>query len=265
MYLRAGHHGTMTRRLRPLWFFAALLALSGCSGPTSQPSQVDPTGPPTIRPEVVADHADQFDKELSDRRAGSQEEQAASQYVLGHLQQAGYFVRLDAVPVGDLVESTNLDALPPNGEAPTAIVTVGYDAATNEAPLGSTVGTFLELARALYAAEPEHRVEFVALGAETTADHLGSRRLAQQLRDEGSSVDVVSIVPGGPEVGATGDLAAGFLDAARAEGIPVGDPPEIEGYGVDVFDRAGFNSMVVCGAPEDLGAVLISWLTRDDG
>ena len=253
------------KKLRSTWAFAAVILVgSACGGPTSQPSEVDPTGPPEVRPEVVRDHAEQFDEEMDHRQAGSQLEQAASQYVLGHLQQAGYFVRLDAVPVEDLVESTNLVALPPSGEDAGTIVTVAYDAVEDDSS-GATVGAFLELARALYAAHPDHRVQFVALGAEASDDHLGSRRLAQQLREEGSSVDVVSIVPGGPELGAVGSLAADFETAARSAGVAVGGPPPLENYGVDVFSRAGFDSLIVGGPPEDLGAVLITWLAPDDG
>ena len=165
---------------------ALIVVLAACGGDASRPSEVDPSGPPSVRRDVVQDHAAQFDNELSERLAGSQQEQAASQYVLGHLQQAGYFVQLDAVPVGDLVESTNLVALPPSGEDPETIVTVAYDSPGESTASGAAVGTFLELARALYAAAPDHRVEFVALGAETSAEHLGSRRLAQQLREAGA-------------------------------------------------------------------------------
>lgn len=240
----------------------ALLVAAACGGPTSRPSEVDPTGPPTVRPDVVADHAQQLDEELADRPGGSQREQATSQYVLGHLQLAGYFVQLDAVPVANLVESTNLVALPPNGEEPETVVTVAYDA-DERSKTGEAVGVFLELARALYAADPDHRVEFVALGAENTEEHLGSRRLAQQLRDEDRSPNVISIAPApGDEVGAVGALAADIEDAAREADVTVGPPPDPSTFGgVDVFERADFDSAVVGGGSADeLGAVLLAYL-----
>lgn len=264
--MRGGHHWdvtwlTFTRRAPAV---ALIIVLAACGGDTSRPSEVEPSGPPSVRPDVVQDHAAQFDDELSDRQAGSQQEQAASQYVLGHLQQAGYFVQLDAVPVGDLVESTNLVALPPSGKDPETIITVAYDSPGESAASGAAVGTFLELARALYAADPDHRVEFVALGAETSAEHLGSRRLAQQLRESGSTVSVVTIAPGGESLGVVGALAAGIERAAEQEGIEIGEPPRPEDYGgVDVFAEAGFDSAVVSGPPDDLGSVLIAWLVQD--
>lgn len=252
---------TFSRRAPAL---ALIVLLAACGGDTSRPSEVEPSGPPSVRRDVVEDHAAQFDDELSERQAGSQQEQAASQYVLGHLQQAGYFVQLDAVPVGDLVESTNLVALPPSGEEPETIVTVAYDSPGDPAASGAAIGTFLELARALYAADPDHRVEFVALGAETSAEHLGSRRLAQQLREAGSTVSVVTIVPGGESLGVVGALAADIEGAAKQEGIETGPPPRPEDYGgVDVFAEAGFTSAVVSGPPDDLGATLIAWLAQD--
>ncbi|MDQ4096211.1 MAG: hypothetical protein M3174_08415 [Actinomycetota bacterium] len=236
-----------------------------CQGSTSRPSEVGPTGPPDVRTEVIADHAQQLDEELADRPAGSQLEQAASQYVLGHLQLAGYFVQLDAVPVANLVESTNLVALPPSGEEPETVVAVAYDAQETDEG-GEAVGVFLELARALYAAHPDHRVEFVALGAENTAEHLGSRRLAQQLRDEERSPRVVTLVAvPSDEVGVSGQLADEFETAAEDAGVSLGEPPPSAAFGgVDVFERAGFESAVVGGGtPADLGALLVAFLAPD--
>lgn len=244
----------------------AVVALaSSCGGPTSQPSEVDPSGPPEVRPDVVARHAEQFDGELEDREAGSQEEQGASQYVLGHLQRAGYFVRLDAVPVANLVESTNLVALPPSGEDPHTYVVVAYDTFGPTTPSGEALGTFLELARALYAADPDHRVAFAALGAEASEDHLGSRRLAQQLREDGTDVRVISIVPGEGEAGASGALVDEFEQAASSESVTLGGAPDQSIYELDVFARAGFDSLVVTGRSVDLGSVLLAFLQDSDG
>lgn len=225
---------------------------------------MSPSGPPTIRPHVVADHAAQFDEELGERSAGSQEEQAASQYVLGHLQQAGYFVQLDAVPVANLVESTNLVALPPNGEEAATIVCVAYDSSGERA--GESVGVFLELARALYATEPDHYVEFVALGAERSAEHLGSRRLAQLLTESERNPGVITIVPGSStDAGARGALAKDIEEAADVAGIDLGPPPPLASAGgVDVFAEAGFDSALVWGSPADLSAVLLAYLAPPD-
>lgn len=241
-----------------------LLALgaSACGGGETRPSEIEPTGPPVVRAEVVARHAAQFDEELTEREAGSQEEQAASQYILGHLQQAGYFVQLDAVPVANLVESTNLLALPPSGKEPETIVTVAYDADDRTAPYGATIGVFLELARALYVAERDHRIEFAALGAEATDEHLGSRRLAQQLREEDRNVDVITLVPNRDHVEVRGSLAGDVTAAADSVGI---DARPLPGDELDVFARAGFDSALLGGPPEDLGATLLSYLQDDGG
>lgn len=236
--------------------------LSACGGAEPPPSEIEPTGPPTVRPGVIAAHARQFDEEIAERPAGSQEEQGASQYILGHLQQAGYFVQLDSVPVANLVESTNLVALPPSGEPAETIVTVGYDADDDTPPSGETIGLFLELARALYAAEPGHRVEFVALGAETTVDRRGSRRLAQQLREEERDVDVITLVPGAKSLGARGSLADAISEAAREVGLETTDLPAEQ---VDVFAQAGFDSALVGGPPQELARALLAYLQEGDG
>ena len=241
---------------------ACAAVLTACGNNEPPPSEIDPTGPPTVRPEVVADHARQFDREISDRPAGSQEEQGASQYILGHLQQAGYFVQLDAVPVANLVESTNLVALPPSGADPETIVAVGYDADEQTPASGGTIGVFLELARSLYAADPDHRVEFVALGAETTDDRLGSRRLAQQLRDAGREVDVITLVPDAGRFGAVGSLAGDISDAAETVGV---DARGLPGEQTDVFAEAGFDSALVGGPPDELGPALLAYLQQGDG
>ena len=239
------------------------VALGACGGAGSRPSAVDPTGPPTVRPAVVDRHAAQFDEELADRPAGSQEEQGASQYILGHLQQAGYFVQLDSVPVANLVESTNLVALPPSGESTQTIVAVAYDADEDTPSSGETIGVFLELARALYASAPDHRVEFIALGAETTREHLGSRRLAQQLREAERDVDVITLVSTTGMFGARGSLAPGITDAARAAGVDAGDLPV--GDRVDVFAEAGFESALVGGPADDLATALLAYLQDTGG
>ena len=245
----------------PAGCVVATLVLAGCSSGTTQPSEVDPTGPPSVRAGVVSAHAEQFDEELADRPAGSQQEQAASEYVLAHLQQAGYFVQLDAVPVANLVESTNLVALPPGGEDATRAVVVAYDADESTTESGETIGVFLEVARALYALDRDHRVEFVALGADQTENHLGSRRLAQQLIEQERDLDLITLAPGMERFGASGALAEGIASAAREVGVDEMPPvdPELVG-GVDVFAEAGFDSAVVGGPASDVGRVLLEYL-----
>lgn len=241
---------------------ALLLGSAACSSGDPAPSRVDPSGPPEIELDVVERHARQLDRELADRPAGSQQEQIASQYVLGHLQRAGYPVRLESVPVANLVESTNILGFPPSGEEPNTIVTVAFDARPDDDPWGRSIGLFLELARALYASDEDHRVEFVALGAERTTDHKGSRRLAQQLREAQADpflVTVAGVSPeaslsfagdGAEEIAATADDMG--LESAEADFGPVGD--------VDVFGRAGFDHLLVSGTPNEVGPVLLEWL-----
>lgn len=187
---------------------------------------------------TVQRHAEQFDEDLGPRPAGSQEEFLAATYILGHLQQAGYVPLLDAVPVGNLVRSTNVVAPPPAGKTPVFVVAVAYDAGPNDSS-GDEIGTFLELARALAVREPNHDVEFVALGAERTSDeHLGARRLAKQLIDDDVDPLIITL-----EV--DDGTAAAFSDA------PAGS----------VFAAAGFSHRVAIGAVDPLGRMLLDFLT----
>ncbi|MDQ3981239.1 MAG: hypothetical protein M3271_01005, partial [Actinomycetota bacterium] len=202
-----------------------LVAVTGvaCSTlPEGQRSTKPAAGPPEVQQETVERHAAQFDEEEPVRPAGSQEELAASAYIVAHLTDAGYVSRLDAVPVQDLVRSTNVVALPPGGAEPDVIVAVAYDSAQGSPPDGRAIGVWLEVARALRAVEPDHAVEFVALGAEhadVAGGNLGSRRLARQLTDEGRTpgVMVVDRVEEGP-LAATGAAAAALESEARALG-----------------------------------------------
>lgn len=157
---------------------------------------------------LVEKHAAQFEEEVPVRRAGSQEEAVAGSYILGHLQLAGFAPFLDGVPVRDQVRSTNVVAPPPSGDPPEVVVAVAYDTGSDSGPSGQRIGLFLELARALVVAEPEHRVAFVAMGAESV-EHRGSRRLAQYLLDEEWDPVVYTI---GDELGIQQDAltAAGF-------------------------------------------------------
>ncbi len=200
------------------------------------------------------------------RVAGSQEELAASAYIVAHLTDAGYVSRLDAVPVEDAVRSTNVVALPPSGREPKAMVVVAYDSTGGSPPGGAAIGVWLEVARALRALDPEHSVEFVALGAEQTdvgGGRLGSRRLARRLVDEGASPHVGVVHDVGdaadPELFAAGPAAAALEEVASPLGFETGDAA-VTG-GAEVFAEAGFDTTVLGGAPEGVGPVLLAYLS----
>jgi hypothetical protein len=206
--------------------------------------------------EAIEGHAQQFDEELPLREPGSDEELQASVYILAHLQDAGYVPLLDAVPVGDLVESTNLVALPVNGNEPEQLVAVSYG--NTESGSGSeAIGLFLELARALNASDQGHATAFVALAAEGSprlGGSLGTRRLLQYLDDEGFAPHVITldIQADAPEVTVAGDRAPEIAPA----GERVVDPPERD----DLFVRAGLEHTVVAGPPAEVGAALLDYL-----
>ena len=237
------------------------LLLTACTGAATDDVELEASGPPRVRPAVVERHAAQFDEELPDRPAGSQEEEAAAVYLLGHLQRAGYVVYLDPVPVENTVRGTNVVALPPSGEDPEAVVAIPYGTRAERDPSGASLGMWLELARALHVAEPDHSVEFVALGAEfTSVDDglLGSRRLAQLLLDEGHDPAVVNLIP--EETGAVaagGPLAQDLFrvnDDIR-ELVFEGEVPER-----DVFGAAGFDQVVLHGDVDQAAETLLEFL-----
>jgi hypothetical protein len=224
-------------------------------------------GPAQIRVDVVARHARELGGELAERRAGSQQEQAAAIYVLGHVQRAGYNVRLDGVPVSDLVRSTNVVALPPGGDDPDVVVAVAYDTPEGAPDEGEAVGLWLELARALRSAEPRHSVEFAALGAEhaeVRGGGLGSRRLAQVLLEEGTRPAVITIEwisPGRTDgLAARGPDAADLLAIARRLGIRRSDRT-VAGSGADAFETAGLDHLRVGGGAEEVGRALLEYLS----
>jgi hypothetical protein len=245
--------------------------MSACESAEAPETQAAPAkGPPEIVLDTVEQHARQFDDDLPVRKAGSQQEFAAATYLTGHLQQAGYTVRLESVPVGDLVRSTNVVALPPSGDDPAAVVVVPYDTVPNLPPQGEDLGLFLELARALRVEEPAHPFEFVALGAEFTdkdGGRLGTRRLVRLLVDAELRPPVVSIAVS-PEsgFGATGsDVASQLNEIASDLGIersrPTADPafPKLLDS-ARVLAAANLDHAVASGNAEELGVVLLSWL-----
>jgi hypothetical protein len=249
---------------RPLTFILLLVTLTACVRHTTATGGLPtPEGPPEIRYDVVRQHALQFDVDIPDRPPGSQHELAAASYILGHLQLAGYSPRLDSVPVKDAVNSTNVVAFPPNGSKPKFLVTIPYDTGDPTVQKGHELGLFLELARALTVANPDHQVGFVALGAES-ADARGSRRLAQFLLDEDVDPSVILIkhdpsVQGsfytfgacmGPVEG--GIYASSFTDSACRD---------MDAHN-SVFSDAGFQFTFVAGDIQRMGTALFDFLTR---
>jgi len=167
-------------------------------------------------------------------------------------------MRLDAVPVANTVKSTNVIALPPSGET-RLVVAIPYDTEPgSRAGFGTALGLWLELARALKVMVPDHSVSFVAVGAEETpinGGSLGSRRLAQFLLDEELEPTMVTISKVGE---------------SRPESLVVfGDDPGIcaseecisSGTRTNVYERAGFESVVVAGDPDALGPALLEFLS----
>jgi hypothetical protein len=206
---------------------------------------------------AIEDHAEQFESELPLREPGSDEELQASVYILGHLQDAGYVPLLDAVPVGDLVESTNLVALPVGGAEPQHLVAVSYGN-TEAGSGGEAIGVFLELARALNAANQDHAVAFVALAAEGSprlGASLGTRRLLQYLEDEDLSPHVITLAADGSmeEVRAAGSRAEEVIGLFEdpAPGAPLRD---------DIYARARLEHTVIFGPPDEVGEVLLDYL-----
>jgi hypothetical protein len=252
---------------RTLTICFLVTVLVSCTGEGPRRPDVEPTGPPVVQLEDVEGHAGQFDEEVPERPAGTQNEEAASVYLLGHLQQAGYVVRLDAVPVRNLVRSTNVVAVPPSAEDPVAVVVVPYDTGEDAGPTGESLGVFLELARALRVAVPDHSVEFAALGAEHTdlaGGQLGSRRLIQGLLDDELDpvVIVLDHVSGNAGFSARGPAAGPLNDAAESSGVAIPPSPLKTLPDDEVWQRAELDFAAVSGTPEDIGTVLLDYLTE---
>lgn len=262
------------RKLRPgfLVLLLCLVLLAACRGePERSLAGPVPEGPPEVEVEAVQEHAAQFDDDLDERPAGSQQEFAAATYLTAHLQRSGYEVRFEAVPFKDTVRSTNVVALTPGGEEPSAVVTVAYDSTPSMPPLGRDLGLFLELARALRVREPNHNVQFVALGAELATDsggNLGSRVLAGELQDfeRRPPVVTVMVVPDGgfTAPGANGDELNGL---ARELGLltrPSATGPVTAHHlkATAIFEQAGLSHAIAAGGIEEVGTVLLDYLSR---
>ena len=254
---------------------AALAALAltslACGAPRATPQGPPPSGPGRVLPEVVARHARQFDEDLAPRPAGSQAEEAAAAYLLGHLQRSGYVVRLLGVPVANTVSSVDVVALPPAGGDPGAVVATAYDSpAGRTLRSGSTLGIFLELARALRARAPRHHVEFVALGAEYARvgeGWLGSRRLARDLESSAARPSVVTLgdVTRVGGLRASGERAArlravaGDLGVRSGRALPSGAGDAVSARSA-IFGAAGVDHTAVGGGERAVGTVLLEYL-----
>ena len=234
--------------MRRLLVLFVAIAFPACA--SEAPVDTSSSGPPTIRSDVVEAHAEQFDSEVPVRSPGSGEELAAASYVLGHLQQAGYVPLLDSVPVENLVESTNVVALPVSGEEPTELVAVSLG--TSEAETGGEqIGVFLEVARALNVARPDHAVAFVALGAEDSprlGGSLGTRRLLQYLADREFNPHVITLGRG-PSL-----TAEGSRDQEIVEKRVPSAPRD------DLYTRSRLEHTVVSGPPIEVGEAVLTYL-----
>ena len=193
----------------------SLLLLPACigGGADAPRPEFTPEGPPQVQSEVIERHAEQFEQDLATRPAGSQQEFAAATYLTAHLQQGGYVVRLEDVPVANTVRSSNVIGLPPSGADPRIVVTVSYDTPSDRPDRDAgDIGAFLEVARALRVTQADHDVEFVALGAQSE-DMLGARRLAQLLIEAEVEPQIVHL--------ASTDEEAGLVQPLEDAGFPV--------------------------------------------
>lgn len=244
----------MLKRLSRTLLCSALFALSACSAPSDPTAQPSPTGPPTVDHALVRQHAEQFDVDVPNRPAGSQHELAAATYILGHLQFAGYAPVLEAVPVANQVQSTNVVALPPSGNEAQIVLGVAYDHDGRGPGDGAQIGLFLELARALNVAAPEHRVAFVALGAEG-ADNAGSRKLARTLSNYELRPQILMLR------GTTSSLSAQGACAADSPGLLAEDVDECgAGSGSEWFRGVVAGQTIIEGEGRQLGDPLLRLL-----
>lgn len=247
---------------------AALVLLGACANEAAPGVDVDVPGPASVQVGVIEDHAASFEAEVPEREAGSQQEQVAASYITGTLQQNGYIARLESVPVGDLVRSTNVIGVPGGSEEPTAVVVVPYGTGSGGAVDPVTVGLFLELARALNVETPGHNVYFVALGAEFADEeggNLGSRRLVRFMLDEGWDPLVIQLldVAKGEPIFVSGAGADDLIEMMTASTGPFTDYEEGElTIEPDVFQAGGFERMLISGDPEKVGEALIDYLRR---
>lgn len=249
-------------------FLLALLALVSCTTNETPRPTATPTGPAIFQVEEALGHAEEFSNRRDSREAGSEEELAAAVYISAHLQQAGYVVELDAVPVAKTVRSTNVIALPPSGEPPDVVVVVAYSR-DNAVWIGDgeSIGTFLELARALRVARPDHSVAFAALGAEGAdingVNYLGARRLVQYLVEKEVSPEILEAANSkeGDSLFVNGDSADELLAIAST-----GRKTTVGGRDDDPFTAAGFDyTVTISSGVKPVGKTFLEYLVEQAG
>jgi hypothetical protein len=167
--------------------------------------------------------------------------------------------------VADAVNSTNVVAFPPSGAEPDFLVTVTYDTPrSGRVQMGREIGLFLEVARAITVAQPDHAIGFVALGAET-ADQRGTRRLAQFLLDEAVEPSVISIVGERmteDQIYVYGSCMGSFPPGwAASDSFTEGKCVDLDS-GSGAITAAGFQETRVGGDIESVGRELFEFLTR---
>jgi hypothetical protein len=240
---------------------AVAVVMAACTPRSARTGPPPPVGPPRIEAASVHQRTRWFDTNDPIRPAGSQQELVAGSYLLARLEETGYLVNLDPVPVGNLLHSTNVIALPPSGHA-AVVVIVDYDTSSSAPSDGPALGTFLEIARALRAVDGHHSVEFAALGAEHIAANggqVGGRSLIELLKASSSRPQIVrigAVGSGSKGVSVAGPAASSVRSAGAHVHIQVattGLPPN------DVFTRAGFAETVVSG-DISVGRVLLAFL-----
>lgn len=228
------------------------------------PDSEPPANPASIQYDVVRKHAEQFDVDIPSRPPGSQFEMAAASYILGHLSLAGYPSFLDRVPVADTVSSTNVVALPPSGNDPRFLVAISYGTGAAGDQTGGELGLWLELARALTAAEEDHDIAFVAMGAES-AENRGTRRLAQYLLDAGYEPSVITIVTdndaGAENLAVFGSCMGDAQGQMYSAELSDAGCREIE-MQRGAITLAGFQETVIFGDIELMGEELFEFLTN---
>ncbi len=239
------------------------LVLGACTSDTGGSPEPTASGGPDVSVALVETHAAEFDAEVPERYPGTDEEFVAASYVLGHLQLAGYGTFLDAVPVENLVRSTNVVAFPSSGD-PSRLIVVDYGTAPGRRPDTTSIGLLLELARALQVAEPDHSVGFVALGAAAPTDDdvsLGARRLARFLQERELEPTIVQL-----EVSDGDHSFKAYGAFADAINCPSGEcgPTTLEAAVTPnsvLWDKAGLDLTIIRGAAADAAPALLQWLT----
>jgi hypothetical protein len=240
-------------------------ALPAC-GRSAGAGRTPKPGTPNVRLDVVSQEARWFDAQDPLRAAGSQQELTAASYLLGRLERAGYTVNLDPVPVGNLLHSTNVLALPASGHVATVVI-VDYDTSAAAPSDGAALGTFLEVARATQASQPNHTVEFAALGAEhvvVNGGQVGSRSLIELLKDQSPHARIIRIAAirsGGSGISASGPQAPTIAKAGDKDHVRTNTSGGVQD---DVFTSAGLTETTVAGGLS-VGPVLLTFLTEEQG